>query len=174
MERSGQVLARAATVFFNLVGANTNDAREKIETEMSPKLSAHSDCDRAQRQAVRAHQGAVRQARQARPGRRVEAPACERYHTDFVRAGAQLVDADKDTLKAINGELAALGTKFSQNVLKEVNASAIVVDTREELDGFTDEQIAAAAEAAKSAQARKASTCIAAAQHHRPAAASRS
>ncbi|MDQ3161188.1 MAG: M3 family metallopeptidase, partial [Pseudomonadota bacterium] len=39
---------------------------------------------------------------------------------------------------------------FSQNVLDEVNASAVVVDTREELAGLSDEQVAAASEAAKS------------------------
>ena len=74
----------------------------------------------------------------------------ERYHTNFVRAGANLSDADKTKLKAMNAELAKLGTQFSQNVLAEVNDSAIVVDSKAELAGLSDEQIAAAAEAAKS------------------------
>ena len=73
----------------------------------------------------------------------------ERYQNDFVRAGAKLSDADQTRLRAINAELATLGTTFSQNVLADVNDSAIVVDTKEELDGLTDEAITAAAEAAK-------------------------
>ena len=74
----------------------------------------------------------------------------ERYHTNFVRSGANLSEQQKARLKEINGELAALGTQFSQNVLAEVNDSAVVVETAAELDGLTDEQIAGAAEAAKS------------------------
>ena len=49
----------------------------------------------------------------------------------------------------MNAELANLGTKFSQNVQSEVNASAITVNDVKELDGLSKEQIAAAAEAAK-------------------------
>src|SRR5690606_17743678 len=73
----------------------------------------------------------------------------EKYYENFVRAGAQLPDADKARLKQINAELAQLGTKFSQNVLAEVNASAVVVDSREELAGLPEADITAAAEAAK-------------------------
>jgi peptidyl-dipeptidase Dcp len=73
----------------------------------------------------------------------------ERYYTDFARAGANLTDAQKARIKAINAELATLGTKFNQNVLAEVNAAAVVVDTKAELAGLSDDQIAAAAEAAK-------------------------
>ncbi len=73
----------------------------------------------------------------------------EKYDSDFVRDGAKLSDADKTTLKAMNAEPANLGTTFSQNVLAEVNATAVVVDELKQLDGLSEEQIAAAAEAAK-------------------------
>src|SRR5690606_11729195 len=49
----------------------------------------------------------------------------------------------------INTELSTLGTKFDQNVLAEVNDSAVVVDDVAALKGFSDEQVAAAAEAAR-------------------------
>jgi peptidyl-dipeptidase Dcp len=73
----------------------------------------------------------------------------ERYHRDFVRAGARLSSADKDKLKAYNGEIASLQSTFAQNVLKEANASALVVDTRAELAGLSDAEIDAAALEAK-------------------------
>src|SRR5690606_3863682 len=72
----------------------------------------------------------------------------ERYYEDLVRAGAALDDAQKARLKEINAELAQLGTRFSQNVLAEVNDSAVLVDTAAELDGLTPEQVQAAANAA--------------------------
>jgi peptidyl-dipeptidase Dcp len=148
MEKSGQTLERATTIFFNLVGADTNDARKKLQAEYSPKLAAHHDAiylnDKLFARVQALYDKRSELGLDAEGVRLVE-----RYYDDFVRAGAKLSDADKARLKAINAELAKLGTDFSQNVLAEVNDSAIVVDTKEELDGLSDEAIAAAAEAAK-------------------------
>lgn len=148
MEKSGRTLTRAVTVFFNLVGTDTNPAREKLQAEYAPKFSAHRDAINLNGKLF----ARVKALYDTRDSLGLDAQGVrlvERYYTDFVRAGANLSDADKAKLKQINSQLAALGTKFSQNVLAEVNASAIVVDTKEELDGLSDEQIAAAAEAAK-------------------------
>src|SRR5205085_4626861 len=73
----------------------------------------------------------------------------ERYYKDFVRAGAKLSGPDKEKLKAMNAELATLQTTFEQNVLKEKNASSVVVADKKELAGLSDNEIAAAAAAAK-------------------------
>ncbi|PIQ38429.1 MAG: dipeptidyl carboxypeptidase II [Lysobacterales bacterium CG17_big_fil_post_rev_8_21_14_2_50_64_11] len=150
MERSGQLLDRVQTIFFSLAGANTNDALEQIQTEMAPKLSAHQDAIALNSKLFER----VRSLYEQRDTLGLDAESnylLERYHTDFVRAGAKLSDADKEKLKAINSELASLQTLFSQNVLKETNASAIVVDTRDELAGLSDNAISAAAQAAKAA-----------------------
>ncbi|MGY3041721.1 peptidyl-dipeptidase Dcp [Rhodanobacter sp. TND4EL1] len=149
LEKSGQVLSRTSTVFFSLVGADTNDARKAIQADYAPKLSAHRDAVALNPQLF----ARIQQLYDRRDQLGLDAEGArliERYHTDFVRAGAKLSDADKAHLKEINGELAKLGTKFSQNVLAEVNDSAVTVDTKEELAGLTDEEIDAAAAAAKS------------------------
>ncbi|MDW2982820.1 M3 family metallopeptidase [Rhodanobacter sp. KK11] len=148
LERSGQILSRTSTVFFSLVGVDTNDARKALQAEYAPKLAAHRDAISLD-PALFAR---IQQLYDTRDSLGLDAEGVrliERYHTGFVRAGAKLSDADKAQLKAINGELAKLGTQFSQNVLAEVNDSAVVVDTKEELAGLTDEQIGAAAAAAK-------------------------
>ena len=41
LERAGRTLGRVSDVFFALAGANTNDAIEEIERDISPKLAAH-------------------------------------------------------------------------------------------------------------------------------------
>ena len=41
MERAGRSLDRVAAVFFNLAGADTNDAIEALQRELSPRLAAH-------------------------------------------------------------------------------------------------------------------------------------
>ena len=149
MERSGQLLTRVANVFFNLAGANTNDTLQAVQRELSPKLAAHSDAINLNPKLF-ARVKALYDNRAAMSLDPESARLLERYHTDFVRAGANMPEKDKETLKAMNAELAKLSTEFSQNTLKEVNDSALVVDTREELKGLTDAQIeAAAAEATK-------------------------
>jgi peptidyl-dipeptidase Dcp len=148
MEKSGQLLGRVATVFFNMSASNKNDAIDKIETEVSPKLSAHSDAINLNSKLF-ARINTLYDNREKLGLNPEQQRLLWRYHTDFVRAGAQLDDTAKVKLKALNTELSELGTKFSQNVLKDVNDSAIVVDSKDELKGLSEAQIAAAAEAAK-------------------------
>ena len=71
------------------------------------------------------------------------------YHTDFVRGGAALDDAAKAEMAAINQELAALATTFSQNVLKDENDGLVIVGEASRLAGLPESQREAAAAAAK-------------------------
>ncbi len=148
LERSGQTLARVNHVFSNLAAANTNPTLQKIESEMAPKLAAHNDAIRLNAALF----DRIRSLYDDRDKLALDSESkwlLERYYKDFVRAGAKLSDADKTKLKAMNGEIATLEITFEQNVLKEKNASAIVVDNRAALAGLPENQIAAAAAAAK-------------------------
>ena len=148
MEKSGALLTRVQTTFGNLQGANTNDKLDAIDSEMSPKLAAHGDAIYLNAKLY----ARVKALYDKRDSLKLDAESkhlLERYHTDFVRAGANLSAADKEKLKALNGVIATLQTTFTQNVLKETNASALLVDTREELAGMSDAEIDAAAAAAK-------------------------
>lgn len=150
MEKTGDLLERASTVFAILTGANTNPALDKLEAELSPRLSAHSDAILLNH----ALYTRIKQLHDRRAALKLDPESLrllERYHRDFVRAGAALSEADKTALKALNSELASLSTQFRQNLLKETNASAVLVDTREELDGLGEAAITSAANAAKAA-----------------------
>ncbi|MEP6956044.1 MAG: M3 family metallopeptidase, partial [Chthoniobacterales bacterium] len=147
MERSGVALTRVNNIFGNLAGAHTNPEIQKVETEVSPKLAAHQD-----EIFLNAKLFARVQSLYEKRAELSDAESkylLERYYKDFVRAGAKLSEPDKKKLKAINGELASLETKFSQDVLKEKNAAAIVVDDRSDLAGMAENEIAAAAKAAE-------------------------
>jgi peptidyl-dipeptidase Dcp len=149
LERSGQLLSRATTVFSALVGADTNDERNKLRREYSTKFAAHSDAINLNPKLFARIDALYRQRAELKldaEGLRL----VERYYNDFVRAGAKLSEADKSKLRQMNAELAALSSQFSQNVLDEVNAAAVVVDDAKDLDGLTPAQIAAAADEAKS------------------------
>ncbi|QBE67268.1 M3 family peptidase [Pseudoduganella lutea] len=148
MEKSGQLLHRVHSTFSNLVGANTNDTLDAVDREMSPKLAAHSDAIHLNPQLFKRVDTLY--AQRGKLGLDAESTyLVERYHEDFVLAGAKLSAQDKEKLKRLNGEIASLQTTFTQNVLKEINASALVVDTREELAGMSEAAINAAAKAAE-------------------------
>ena len=148
MEKSGRLLGRVRSVFFSMSGANTNEAIQSLERELAPKMAAHSDAIMLNAKLYQRIETLY--AKRDKLGLDAESKRLlERYHTDFVRAGAKLSPEDKVKLKAYNGQLAALSTKFAQNVLKEMNASPLVVDTRAELDGMTPAAIDTAAAAAK-------------------------
>ena len=144
LERSGQLLTRVSAVFYNLAGANTNPAIQAVESDMAPKLAAHSDAIRLN-PALFARVQKLYQDRAALELNRESLHLLERYHQDFVRAGAKLSEADKTKLKALNAEIASLQITFSQNTLKEKNADSLIVDTRAELAGLSDGEIATAA-----------------------------
>lgn len=148
MEKAGQLLGRATTVFFNLSSANTNEAIDKLEGEYSPKFAAHFDSVYLNAKLF-ARIKALHNSRETLGLDAQSVRLIERYYTDFVRSGANLTEAQKTRVKAINAELATLSTQFSQNVLAEVNDSAIIVSDRAELAGLSDEQIAGFAESAK-------------------------
>jgi len=149
METSGALLDRVSTVFFSLTSANTNVEMENIRSEMAPKLSAHSDQILLNGKLFHRVKTIYEQRDQLgldKESKRL----VEKYYTDFIRSGANLSSEEKESLKKINGEMAVLQTTFSQNVLKEVNALAVVVDSKDELDGLSDVAIEAAANEAKS------------------------
>ena len=147
LEKTGALFNRATTVFFNLAGTVTNDAMNKVRADTAPKLAAHLDAillNDALFQRVKSLYDRKADLKLDAESERL----LWRYYTDFVRAGANLDAAQKDTLKKLNAEIATLQTTFTQNVLDESNASAVYVEDRKQLDGLPEGAIAAAAAAA--------------------------
>ena len=148
LERAGRLLERVKATFSNLHTANTNDRLDAIDRAMAPRLAAHKDAVFLNARLFQRIDSLYRQ----RAALGLEAEALyllERYHKDFVRAGARLGAADKATLRGYNGQIASLQSAFKQAVLKEANASALVLDTRAELAGLPEADVDAAAAAAK-------------------------
>ena len=149
LDRSGLFLDRARRVMENLLSANTNDELQAIATDLAPTLSQHDDEIYLNPQLF-ARIKAVYDQRDSgslslNPEQR---RLLERFYKDFVRAGANLSDAQKARLKEINQELAVLELKFADNVLKDTNAYQLVIENQADLEGLPANVIAAAAEAA--------------------------
>ncbi|AXK83092.1 M3 family peptidase [Pseudolabrys taiwanensis] len=147
LEKSGRSLEKVANVFFVLAGADTSDALEAVERDISPLLARHSNALYLNAPLFKRIDDLY--ARRETLGLTPEqARVLERYHTRFVRAGAGLDKAAQDRLAAINEELATLGTKFSQNVLADEKAYALILEEGD-LAGLPDFARAAAAAAAE-------------------------
>ena len=148
LEKSGQMLMRTLLVFFNKSSSDTNDAMDKIEEEMAPKLAAHQDAINLN-PALYARIKSLYDNRESIGLNTEDAWLLERYYKDLIHAGAHLSESQRDRLKELNEELSKLETQFSKNVLADTNDLAVLVDTIDELDGLSENEIASAAAAAK-------------------------
>ena len=149
MERSGALLTRVAKVFNAVTGANTDDTLQHIQEVVAPKLAAHSDAiylNGVLFQRVKS----IYDRREALEFNPEQKFLVELYYKNFIRAGAQLAEADKTRLRALNQEESKLTTDFQNKLLAATKVGALVLDSPAQLDGLSDGEIAATVEAAKS------------------------
>jgi len=145
LEKSGQILDRVATVFFNKSSADSNDFTNALEEELAPQLAAHGDAIKLD-EALYARIAAVHEVRDSLDAE--QRYLVERYFTEFTLAGAGLGETEKAALRDLNGRLSTLETRFEKNLLADTNDLAVVIDDVAELDGLEAGEISAAAEAA--------------------------
>lgn len=147
LERSGKLLRKVDMVFSQLSSAITNDELQAVERDIAvlvarhwnsifldAKLFARIDTLHGQRDRLGLDAEALR--------------VLERYHLDFVRAGARLSDAERDRFGAIVERLATLGTQFGQNVLADEQETVFAL-SEAEMAGLPDFARASAAETAR-------------------------
>jgi peptidyl-dipeptidase Dcp len=147
LERAGQLLRRVDTAFGRLNACNTNPQMQDIDTEMAPKLAAQEDAIHLD-PALWARVDALYNKRASLNLDPESLQLLTRDHTEFVRAGARLSAAEQTRLRALNTEISSLMTRFKHNLLKATAEAAVVVDEVKDLDGLSDGQIGAAAQAA--------------------------
>jgi peptidyl-dipeptidase Dcp len=148
LERSGQMLQRVLNVFYNKSSSDTTDRLDEIEEELAPKLSAHTDAI-SLNQALFGRIKELYSNRDSLELNNEDAWLLERYYMDFTHAGAHLTDAQREELTNLNEELSKLETQFGKNLLTDTNDLGVLVDDVAELDGLSENEIAACAAAAK-------------------------
>jgi len=147
LEDSGRALSRIELVFSQLAGAHTNDALQEIERDMAPVLARH--WNEIYLNVALFQRIDTLFERRARLGLDTESlRVLERYHLDFVRAGAKLTGAERDRLARVTERLATLGTEFAQSVLAD-EQSFILPLGEDDVAGLPDLARNAAAETAK-------------------------
>jgi peptidyl-dipeptidase Dcp len=148
LELAGQTLHRAELVFAVLSSTCSTDELRAIETEFAPKLAAHSDAILLDPRLF-ARIDAVHRARDDAGLTPEQVRLVERYHLDFVLAGARLDGPDRKRLAELNQQISVLSTTFRQNLLAAMEAAALRVHDVAELDGAGPDAVAAARAAAR-------------------------
>ena len=97
MERSGLLLNRATAAFFTLVSADATDAIRALETDLSPKLSAHQDAIYLNRGLHERFEAIDVSGLDAESSRLVE-----EYLKEFRQSGIHLDDSSQARLRSIN------------------------------------------------------------------------
>ena len=150
LETSGRDYARAILVFSNLNSANTNPTLQKLDEEYAPIFAAHADKIYLNTKLY----NRVKKVYDQRNSLNLDPESLrlvEVYEQKFEIAGANLSDAKKQELKQINGQLATLSSAFNNKLLAARKAGALIVSDVKELDGLSQDEIAAAAQDAKNA-----------------------
>jgi peptidyl-dipeptidase Dcp len=147
LEMSGRPLRQVEHIFHNLAASHTNEGLQAIERQMAPKLAQHAN-EITLNPALFARIDALYGTRANLGLDAEEMRVLERYHLDFVRAGARLGTDEKRRYAAVTERLASLGTEFAQNVLADEQDIVIALG-ESEVAGLPDFAREAAAETAR-------------------------
>lgn len=148
LENSGELLTKVSIVFNNMNSANTNEEIQQIAKDVAPLLSAHRDNINLNEKLFARVNTLWKQKEQLKLTSE-QTKLLEKSYKGFVRSGANLDEAQKQTLRKLNSELAVLTLKFGQNILAETNSYELVITNKEDLEGLSDDLIRAAAETAQ-------------------------
>ena len=141
MEKSGKLLTRVQHVFGLLTGANTNETLQQVEEELAPKFAAHSDAIYLNQKLFDRVKALYTKKNELNLDKE-SARLLDVYYQRFELAGANLNDTQKDKLKELNGDIASLETKFSNQLLKGTKAGGVSF-TKTELAGLSDSDLEA-------------------------------
>ncbi|MEX2954028.1 peptidyl-dipeptidase Dcp [Serratia fonticola] len=147
LEKSGALLTRTMSVFSSMTSANTSDALQKLDEETSPKLAALDDAIMLNSKLF-ARIKAIYDRRDSLNLDPESLRLVEVTYKNYVLAGANLSDADKTQLKALNQEAATLSTQFTNKLLAASKNGALAIGDKTLLAGLSEGELAAAAQAA--------------------------
>jgi len=148
MELTGDLLTRVQRVFYNLTSAHTNDEIQNIQSELAPKLAAHSDNIYLNRDLFNRVETLYQNIEQLELDDESKKLLSDTYR-DFVRAGAKLTEEQQSRMRQINERISSLTTEFQEKLLEMTRERAVVVDDVTMLDGLSSDRIASAKQAAE-------------------------
>lgn len=148
LEKSGEMLSRVNAVFFAMAASHSNDEIQRLDEAFSAELAGLAN-DIYLNDALFARIESVWQQRDSLGLDAESLRLVEVVYQRFIQAGAKLGPVEKAELKTLNTEAATLSSQFHQCLLGAAKNGGLVVESADELLGFSDDEIAAAASAAE-------------------------
>ncbi|MCO4846900.1 MAG: M3 family metallopeptidase [Yoonia sp.] len=118
LELADTQLGRVLGAFYALAGADSNTAREGLQRDFAPQLSAYGSWITANT-ALFSRVESLWSRRDELDLTDEQARVLMLTRRGFVRAGAQLSGAEADRLRDVKSRLSVLGTEFVQNLLAD-------------------------------------------------------
>ena len=137
MEYAGETLNRVASVFYNLMEANTNDEMQQIAEQISPMLNEYSMYVSLNADLF-AKVKSVYEKKDELGLEKDQLKLLEDNYKSFVRGGANLSDEDKELYSKWSEELSLASLQFSKNVLAATNAYTLHITDSADLAGLPE------------------------------------
>jgi len=147
LDRAGWQFNRLADLFFNLTAAHTSAELETVERDLVPRIAAHTNSIFMNEQLFARIDAVATSAEVARLDEQ-DRRLLVRIHLDFIRQGARIPAGMRARYAEVVTRLAALQTRFSQNVLKDESDWVLWLDQPADRAGLGESQLANARAAA--------------------------
>lgn len=148
MERSGQLLGRVTSIFFNLMEADTNDEMQELATRIMPALTEHGNNinlnEKLFERVKYVYEHCDKQKLNAE-----DLKLLEDTYKSFSRNGANLNPEHKAEYRRLANKLSTLGLQFSQNVLKATNSFELLITDPKQVEGMPETVLDAAKQTAQ-------------------------
>ncbi len=135
LEKSGSLLNRVSSPFFNMMSAETNDELQNIAQEISPLLTEHANAitlnDKLFQRVKKVYDAKDRLFLNPE-----QSMLLQKTYDNFVENGANLSESDKKQYRELSKELNLLNLQFGQNVLKETNKWNLLIKDKNILAGL--------------------------------------
>ena len=135
LDFAGEKLDRITSIFFNINSAETNDEIQKLAQEISPLLTDFKN-DVIQDPELFKKVKAVYEQRDSLDLNVEQSTLLDKKYKMFTRNGANLNAEQKQQLRKLDKELAALSLNFGENVLAETNRYELHITKEEDLEGL--------------------------------------
>ena len=146
---SGQMLEDVASVFFNILSADSNEELQEIAREVTPLISEHQNNIMLNTYLfIKVEEVYKNRNNEGLDANQIR--VVEKYYEDFIRSGAGLDEESKERMRELNNEMSMLTLEFGDNLLAETsNGYKLIIENEENLKGLPQSMIDAAAELAE-------------------------
>ena len=150
LEKSGALLNKVSSPFYNMLGSETNDDLQAIAEKVSPLTTEHANSIRLNENLF-ARIKAVYLQKDKLSLTPEQQMLLKNTYEEFANNGANLSEADKAIYRELSKDMSLLTLQYGQNVLKETNNYSLLITHKALLSGLPEDLMGVLASNAKTA-----------------------